>query len=67
MLVDQGILYKKRGIGMFVSKGAREKLLEKRKAQFYTQHVAAIVREARKLGITARQLAEMILKGEDSQ
>ena len=64
MLVDQGVLYKKRGIGMFVATGAREILLEKRKEQFYEQYVVAMVREAKRLGITAEQLTEMIGRGE---
>ena len=37
LLVEQGILYKKRGIGMFVSRGAVEKIRETRKAGFYEQ------------------------------
>lgn len=64
LLVDMGILYKKRGIGMFVAQGARQIVVEKRKKQFFEQHVAATVREAHKLGISQEQLAEMILKGE---
>ncbi|MCS7464732.1 GntR family transcriptional regulator [Paenibacillus doosanensis] len=63
LLVDQGILYKKRGIGMFVAAGARAELLEKRKHQFYEQYVVAMIREAAKLGITKEQLTEMIRKG----
>jgi DNA-binding transcriptional regulator YhcF (GntR family) len=61
-LVDQGILYKKRGIGMFVSTGAQEKLREKRKELFYEQYVATMVQEAKKLGISIDQLTEMIQK-----
>lgn len=34
ILVDAGILYKKRGIGMFVSDGAKEVIRTKRKASF---------------------------------
>ncbi|NEW08042.1 GntR family transcriptional regulator [Paenibacillus sp. SYP-B3998] len=64
LLVDQGILYKKRGIGMFVAAGARMKLMEKRKEQFYEQYVVTMVKEAEKLGITAEQLTEMIRRGE---
>ncbi|WP_434006809.1 GntR family transcriptional regulator [Paenibacillus konkukensis] len=63
LLVDQGILYKKRGIGMFVAAGARAELLEKRKHQFYEQYVVTMIREAAKLGITKEQLTEMIRKG----
>ncbi|MFC5470580.1 GntR family transcriptional regulator [Cohnella suwonensis] len=64
LLVDQQILYKKRGIGMFVSSGVREKILENRKERFYEQYVFAMVREAEKLGISAEQLTEMIRRKE---
>ncbi|MFC5649227.1 GntR family transcriptional regulator [Paenibacillus solisilvae] len=64
LLVDQQILYKKRGIGMFVSTGAREILVEKRKEQFFEQYIVTMMKEAQRLGITADQLADMIRKGE---
>jgi DNA-binding transcriptional regulator YhcF (GntR family) len=64
LLVDQGILYKKRGIGMFVAEGARIKLMEKRKELFYEQYVVTMMREAEKLGITVEQLTEMVRRGE---
>ncbi|OIK07672.1 GntR family transcriptional regulator [Bacillus sp. MUM 116] len=64
LLVDQGILYKKRGIGMFVVKGAREKLMEKRKEQFFEEYVSKMIHEAKKLGITSEELMDMIKKGE---
>ncbi|MBM7563179.1 GntR family transcriptional regulator [Paenibacillus sacheonensis] len=60
LLVDQEILYKKRGIGMFVSSGAKVKLMEKRKEQFVEQYVVTMMREAEKLGITSEQLTDMI-------
>lgn len=67
LLVDQGILYKKRGIGMFVASGAREILMEKRKEQFYEQYVVTMVREAEKLGISIDQLTNMIRKRGNGQ
>lgn len=67
LLVDQGILYKKRGIGMFVAAGSRELLMEKRQEQFYEQYVVAMVREAQKIGITTEQLTEMIRRGEQTK
>lgn len=67
LLVDEGILYKKRGVGMFVKTGARAELREKRKEQFYEQYVVSMIREAEKLGITADQLTDMIRKGEKAQ
>jgi DNA-binding transcriptional regulator YhcF (GntR family) len=63
LLVDQGILYKKRGVGMFVTAGAQEKLMEKRREQFFEQYVATMIREAEKLGITEDQLIDMIQRG----
>lgn len=65
LLVDQGILYKKRGIGMFVATGARAVLMEKRKEQFYEQYVVTMIREAEKLGITLDQLTKMIQRGDN--
>ena len=60
LLVDQGILYKKRGLGMYVAPGARARLLEKRREQFFEHYVVTMLQEAEKLGITTDQLMEMI-------
>jgi DNA-binding transcriptional regulator YhcF (GntR family) len=60
LLVDDGILYKKRGIGMFVAEGARTRLVAKRRDQFQNEYVRPLVTEADKLGITQTQLVEMI-------
>ena len=60
LLVDEGILYKKRGIGMFVSAGAREKILGKRKAAFVDSHLRPLLAEARSLGLTKQELLNMI-------
>ena len=62
LLVDAGILYKRRGIGMFVAEGARAKLTTRRRDDFSTQFVRPLLDEAAKLGITTAQLAEMITK-----
>jgi DNA-binding transcriptional regulator YhcF (GntR family) len=63
LLVDQGILYKKRGVGMFVATGSRERLMEKRRELFFEQYVVAMLREAKRLGIEEEQVIEMIQKG----
>ena len=62
LLVDEGILYKKRGIGMFVSTGAKKKIMDKRKENFYDDYVKSIVTEAFRLGITREELIKMIEK-----
>lgn len=61
-LVDDGILYKKRGIGMFVAAGAREKLIQKRKESFMEDFVVKLVQEAKKLDITENEMIEYIRK-----
>lgn len=63
LLVDQGILYKKRGVGMFVAAGSRERLMEKRRELFFEQYVVAMLREAKRLGIEEEQVIAMIQKG----
>jgi GntR family transcriptional regulator len=63
-LVDEGILYKKRGIGMFVATGARALLLDRRREEFFRQYVQPLAREARKLGISKEQLAQMLSRSE---
>lgn len=60
LLVDEGILYKKRGIGMFVSPDGRDKIVQKRKNAFYDNYVKGLVKEAAALGLTKQELAAMI-------
>ena len=47
LLVDEGILYKRRGIGMFVAKGGRQRIMQKRKDAFFETYVKRLVREAK--------------------
>ena len=62
LLVDDGEIYKKRGIGMFVAPGARQRLIEQRREQFARDFIRPLVAEASKLGITADQLTAMLTK-----
>lgn len=62
LLVDEGILYKKRGIGMFVSEGGRQKIISKRKAKFYKNFVIPIIAESNSLNISEIELIQMIQK-----
>jgi GntR family transcriptional regulator len=66
LLVDEGILYKRRGIGMFVATGARAALVARRTEEFFEQFVRPLTVEARKLGISAQQLGDMISRGADT-
>ena len=56
LLVDEGLVYKKRGVGMFVATGARDALLDKRRESFYTGRLRPVVREASQLGLTLTEL-----------
>ena len=60
LLVDEGIIYKKRGVGMFVCEGARDKLIEKRKESFYKDFVLKLMEEAKKLDIQVEEIIKMI-------
>ncbi|MBU8879954.1 GntR family transcriptional regulator [Bacillus sp. FJAT-29790] len=60
LLVDENILYKKRGLGMFVSTGAKEMIINKRKSQTLKRLVQEIVLEANRLQISETELIEMI-------
>lgn len=59
-LVDQGVLYKRRGIGMFVAAGARERLLRDRRQRFADSYVTPLLAEARRLGLSPDDVADMI-------
>lgn len=67
MLVDSGLIYKKRGVGMFVAEGAKEMLLRTRKSAFAEHYVVPMVQEADKLGLSTDELFQIItqLKGSD--
>lgn len=62
-LVDEGILFKKRGIGMFVAEGAKIEVMKKRKDQFYESYILPLIKEAAKLSISSEELESMIKKG----
>lgn len=60
LLVERGILYKKRGLGMFVTTGAAAKIAATRKEDFLESFVRPMAAEAHKLGLTKGEIAEMI-------
>lgn len=63
MLVDEEIIYKKRGLGMYVKNGAVKKIRQKRQSQFYNQYVAALIEEASKLQMTKEDVIKLIERG----
>jgi len=67
LLVEEGKLFKKRGIGMFVARGAKAVIMAQRKERFVRETVAALVQEAAKLGISKEELLELIKNYEGGQ
>ncbi|MBC7959153.1 MAG: GntR family transcriptional regulator [Vallitaleaceae bacterium] len=64
ILVDEQILYKKRGLGMYVSTGAVKMIKTKRKKMFVEQTIMNLIEECKKLDIGIDEVIEMILKVE---
>ena len=60
LLVAGGVLYKRRGLGMFVAPGAAEKVKEKRRSAFLDGYVRPMVREGRSLGLNRGELLAMV-------
>ena len=60
LLVETGIIYKKRGIGMFVAAGARARLVNERRERFREQYLTPLLAEAHKLGIDPAELVRLI-------
>ena len=60
MLTDKGVLYKRRGIGMFVADGAKALLLGERRAAFADRYIDPLLAEARTLGLDASDLAALL-------
>ena len=67
LLVDDRIIYKRRGLGMFVCPGAKEIILSKRRQLFYDTFIASLLREAEKLGISREQVVVLIQEGSKNE
>ena len=64
LLVDDQLAVKKRGLGMFVVDGAKEKLLQQEREVFLTTELPALLRKLKRLHITKDELLEALDKGE---
>jgi Predicted transcriptional regulators len=65
LLTDSGIIYKKRGVGMFVCEGAKENLLQKRRSNFYETYIISLLEEARRLNIGIDDIISMLERGKE--
>lgn len=62
VLVDRGVIYKRRGIGMFVAAGAREQLLSERRTAFAERFIDPLLGEARTLGLSPADISSLIVE-----
>ena len=63
ILVESGIVYKKRGLGMFVATGAVKQLLHKRREMFYDSYITGLINEAKRLNLSEAEIKSMIERG----
>ncbi|MBO4339449.1 MAG: GntR family transcriptional regulator [Clostridia bacterium] len=67
ILVDENIIYKKRGLGMFVTDGAVKIIRKKRQAGFFEKYILPLKSEAKKLGLSEKDIVELIERGEKNE
>lgn len=65
-LVSRKFLEKHRGVGMFVSNGANERITLNRQQNFYNKYVTGVVKEASRLNIDEADLKKLIKQGYQS-
>jgi Predicted transcriptional regulators len=65
LLVEDGVLYKRRGLGMFVAEGAREKIRQKRRKAFYNDFALPLAVESRNLKYTDLELSQLVQRALD--
>jgi DNA-binding transcriptional regulator YhcF (GntR family) len=63
LLVESGVVYKKRGLGMFVTEGAVTVLRKKRKEEFYENFIIRLTKEATRLELSKDEIMDMIERG----
>lgn len=63
-LLDEEVIYKRRGIGMFVSPDARAKLRKRHRERFFTDVVDPMISEARTIGIPLSDVVDHIRREE---
>lgn len=66
ILVDKGLVYKKRGMGMYVAKDANENVRDNRRVKFYDDYIAPLLNEAQRLGLSREDIIDM-LKGDGDE
>lgn len=67
LLVDQGVLVKRRGIGMFVAEGAKSRIAAERRERFTTDFIRPLLTEARTIGLDSEALIRLIADSESGE
>ncbi|QGG53042.1 GntR family transcriptional regulator [Lysinibacillus pakistanensis] len=65
ILLEEQLLYKKRGLGMFVSQDAKDRILSKRRNEILTKMAQEIVLEAQRLLVSDEELLALIQKTQE--
>ena len=60
LLVEEGILEKRRGVGIFVKRGAQEQLRQRELAELEQRHIPQLVNRARLVGLSARETVKLV-------
>lgn len=60
-LVTEGVLYKRRGLGMFVAAGARDRLRAEHRRRFFAEQLDPVLRRAEILGLTPEQIVDHVV------
>ena len=63
-LEQENILYKKRGLGMFISEGARKVIMDKRKEKFISEILIEMIKEGKKIGLEKDDILKIITEME---
>lgn len=65
-LVDDAFIYKQRGIGMFVSEGAYQKIIDERQKQYRQNYITPLLEEGARLGMDVQKIIQLIKKEDQS-
>ena len=65
-LVDDGLVEKRRGLGMFVREGARQKLTESERQKFLNEEWPAMINRIQQLGLDISKLLETVSDNKDN-
>ncbi|PHK49144.1 GntR family transcriptional regulator [Staphylococcus edaphicus] len=66
LLMDEGIVAKKRGIGVFIAEDARDKLVNTRMQDFSNSYIQKMVKEAKRLNISKEELIRRVEQDYDN-